>query len=498
MAVAQGTCPSCGASIEFGVGSSIAKVCEYCRATVVRSDRGLQNLGKCADLANTPSLIAVGDQGTLGGRPFMVMGRVQLDHGLGPWDEYYVSFDYGQSWGWLAYAQGQWYATSQVPGLAIPSYGELHPELDVPLGQQWFRVAEVKTGTIRSAEGELPEPFPPGYTRYYADCYAQGGGFATLDYGDGQRPYTVFVGFVFAESQLQVTQQGQRTIHKVKASHIKCASCGGDVPKLTGDRAERVGCPYCGAVNDIALQQVVAQQERIMQQPMIPIGSRGTFDGVTWINIASVRRGADFDDDEGGSEHFSWEEFLLWSEGIGYRWLVKDETSWMWVMPVNLAEIDLSQAHSQVTWGGRAFEKRNEQGASVEYVLGEVYWKCQLGEYVDVTDYKNGTDVLSREEADGEVTWSYSTQLPWQVIAQAFGLPLDGAGAQFAPSSGSSSGSGGGKMILFAIILFVVLVFCALAACGACSDSDGTSSSGSTGTSGGVVYGGSGVYSGGK
>ncbi len=102
MAVAQGSCPSCGASIEFGVGSSIAKVCEYCRATVVRSDRGLENLGKVADIANTPSLIAVGDQGTLSGRPFEVLGRVQLDHGKGPWDEYYVAFDYGQAWGWLA------------------------------------------------------------------------------------------------------------------------------------------------------------------------------------------------------------------------------------------------------------------------------------------------------------------------------------------------------------------------------------------------------------
>ena len=76
-------CPSCGAPIEFGVGSSIAKVCEFCRATIVRSDRGLENLGKVADLANTPSLIAVGDQGTLAGRPFEVLGRVQLEEKIG-------------------------------------------------------------------------------------------------------------------------------------------------------------------------------------------------------------------------------------------------------------------------------------------------------------------------------------------------------------------------------------------------------------------------------
>jgi len=142
MPVAQGTCPGCGAPIAFGVGSSIAKVCEYCRATVLRTDRGLQNLGKVADLALTPSLIAVGDQGTLAGRPFEVLGRVQLDHGLGPWDEYYVAFDYGQAWGWLAYAQGHWYVTTQVPGLPAPAYNALGLELDVPLGHYGtFRVA---------------------------------------------------------------------------------------------------------------------------------------------------------------------------------------------------------------------------------------------------------------------------------------------------------------------------------------------------------------------
>src|SRR5262245_34005375 len=116
MPVAQGNCPNCGAPLEFGVGSSLAKVCEYCRATVHRTDRGLENLGRMADLAATPSLIAIGDEGTLGGRPIRVFGRVQLDHGAGPWDEYYVAFDHGQSWGWLAYAEGNWRVTSEVPG----------------------------------------------------------------------------------------------------------------------------------------------------------------------------------------------------------------------------------------------------------------------------------------------------------------------------------------------------------------------------------------------
>lgn len=493
MAVAQGNCPSCGGPIEFGVGSSIAKICEFCRATVVRSDRGLENLGKVADLANTPSLIAVGDQGTLSGRPFEVLGRVQLDHGKGPWDEYYVTFDYGQAWGWLAYAQGRWYVTTLVPGLAIPPYQSLFVEMDVPLGEHGsFRISEIKTGTIVSAEGELPGPFPPGFVRHYADCYGVNNAFATLDYHDGAGSYSVFTGWIFEETQMQVTQLGPRSANKVKSQQIKCPQCGGDIPKLAGDRAERIGCPYCGAVSDIALQQVVAQQERAMQMPDIPIGSRGTLDGIEYICIAYVRRSSDFD-----GERYTWEEFLLWAQSLGYRWLVKDpETGWSWVNALNLAELDLTAMPNQVGWGGRTFSRRNQNVARVDYVLGEVYWKCELGEETQVIDFVDGNEVLSRESGGGEANWSYAAPMPWSVIAQAFGLPLDGAGARGISTGGGAAASSGGcaSTGVILIIVVIILLICMLGACGSCMDGTG----GGTGTSGGTYRSGSGSWSGGK
>jgi Domain of unknown function (DUF4178) len=489
MAVAQGSCPSCGAPIEFGIGSSIAKVCEYCRATIVRSDRGLENLGKVADLANTPSLIAVGDQGTLADRPFEVLGRVQLDHGKGPWDEYYVSFEYGQSWGWLAYAQGRWYVTQQVPGIALPPFNALSVEMDVPLGQSGnYRVAEVKTGTIVSAEGELPGPFPAGFVRHYADCYAPQNGFATLDYGDNRGSYSVFLGWIFEEAKMVVTQVGPRTAQKVKAAQIKCPQCGGDIPKLSGERAERIGCPYCGAISDIALQQVVAQQERAMQMPDIPIGSRGVLDGVEYICIAYMRRSSDFE-----GERFTWEEFLLWAQPLGFRWLVKDpETGWSFVNAANLAEIELTGLPNAVTWGGRHFRLRNRNVARVDYVLGEVYWKCELGEETQVMDFVSGNDVLSREAGSGEANWSYSTPTSWAVIAQAFGLPMQGAGAMVPTAGGGSSGGCASSSVLIIIVVLVLLI-CLLGSCGSCLGGGGGGSYGGSG-----IRGGSGVWSGGK
>ena len=485
MAAAQGNCPNCGAPIEFSVGSSISKVCEFCRHTVLRSDRGLSALGKVADLADTPSLIAVADEGALAGRPFRVMGRVQLDHGKGPWDEYYVAFDYGQSWGWLAYAQGRWYVTSPVSGIGAPPFDALRPELEVPLGAAGsFRVSEVRTGRIVSAEGELPGAFPPGFQRAYADLSGANTAFATLDYGDQSTPPVVFLGWEFPESALNVTQLGPRSANKVKVTALKCPSCGGDVPALLPGRSERLGCPYCGAVSDLAERKIIDQQEKARAAPIIPIGTRGTLGGVEYTCIAALRRGSRFD-----GELYEWEEFLLWNQGEGFRWLVLDpETGWSFVTPTSMGELDLSESPAFVGLRGRRFVQRNDNTAEVRYVLGEVYWKCEVGETVQVTDFVNGDDVLSREALPTEVNWSFCQKQSWPDIAQAFGLPLAAHARRAAASVKAGSGISAGTLI---VIVLIVIVLCILMA---------SAPSGTTSVSGGSVgsYRGGGVFSGGK
>ena len=185
MATATSTCPNCGAPIEFALGSSLSKVCEYCRHTIVRSDRGLEGLGQVADLALTPALIAVGDSGTLGGQALRVLGRVQLDHGLGPWDEYFVALDNGQRFAWLAYAQGQWFITSRVDAASVPQFEELALEQQLNLGGRPFFVSEIKRGRVLSIEGEFQDLIRPGAARRYADCRGPDNAFATVDYGCG-------------------------------------------------------------------------------------------------------------------------------------------------------------------------------------------------------------------------------------------------------------------------------------------------------------------------
>jgi hypothetical protein len=479
MAILSGSCPSCGAPIEFQVGTSVAKVCEFCKATVYRTDRGLEDLGKVAAIANVPSLIAVGDSGKLGGRSFTVLGRVQLDHGKGPWDEYYVSYADGS--GWLAYAEGIWYATSESDrAIDVPDFESLRIEADVPLGEAGtFRVTEIKTARVASAEGEIPGGSLPGTARSYADLHGRNDGFATIDYGDRTRRHEVYLGRRFDERDLEIVEAGPRTAAKVKTDTIRCPNCGGDMPKLAGERAERIGCRYCGAVSDIAAQTVIARQEASMATPPIPIGARGRIGDVTWCSIAYLQRSADIE-----GERFAWEEMLLFAEGAGFRWLVKDETTWLFVDPVNIAELDLGGMPAVARYRGAGFRLRNRSTARVDYVLGEVYWKCEVGELVRTSDYVRGTEVLSREETPGEVRWSHSQAIPWPVLARAFDVSTGAAGGRF------STGGFGWEMNAGAILAIVIVVVVVLALASALRDFDSGG--------GAPVYGGSGWYYGGK
>ena len=94
----QASCPACGATIVFALGSSLLRVCEHCGVALARKGANLANYGKVADLIPTPSVLALGMDGDYAGAPpFRLVGRLQLDWGQGTWDEWMLGFTDG-SW----------------------------------------------------------------------------------------------------------------------------------------------------------------------------------------------------------------------------------------------------------------------------------------------------------------------------------------------------------------------------------------------------------------
>src|SRR5688572_18822984 len=166
-------CPSCGAEVEFRYDDSFVRVCSYCRAAVARSDRGVETLGRVADLVPMDSPLRLFADGQLGSQTFILVGMAQLRHEAGGMtQEWYAKFS--GTWGWLAEAQGRYYMTFEVEGAQLPPLESLSPGAPVALptmlgAQRTFTVGEVSSATYVAANGELPFKLVPDGSYRFAD-----------------------------------------------------------------------------------------------------------------------------------------------------------------------------------------------------------------------------------------------------------------------------------------------------------------------------------------
>ncbi|MBI4861805.1 MAG: DUF4178 domain-containing protein [Candidatus Riflebacteria bacterium] len=186
------SCPSCGAPLEIKTKSAILLVCNYCDSTLMRKDLDLSLVGKMAELQEDGSPVQIGATGTYGGRPFEVIGRIQLEYSAGYWNEWYLHYKDGQT-GWLGEGMGQYFVTTQATGpVEIPPHSSLRPGQSIRIGKERFAVAEVSEARCIAGQGELPFEVKTGYEAPVADLSGDGTRFATLDYSED--PPIAFVG----------------------------------------------------------------------------------------------------------------------------------------------------------------------------------------------------------------------------------------------------------------------------------------------------------------
>src|SRR5919112_1707789 len=277
----RASCPACGAEVTFKTGSSVVVVCEFCRSVVARTDRGIEDAGKVADIAESGSPLDVGLRGVYLGVAFELTGRAQLQHAAGGfWDEWYAAFADGR-WGWLAEAQGRFYLTFQIqapqPAL-LPPFEQLQlgqPVYAIP-SQQPPVVAEKGTARALAAEGEIPYRLTPGEVYAYADLSGQSGVFGTLDYGE--TPPLVFVGREVSLGELGLAgarRTQEREPREVAAAQVNCPKCGGPLELRAPDQAERVTCPNCGSLLDVNQGRLRFLKTLGLKkyEPKIPLGA---------------------------------------------------------------------------------------------------------------------------------------------------------------------------------------------------------------------------------
>lgn len=401
MSVREASCPSCGARIEFRAAAGVMVVCAHCSTAVVRRDVDVEKLGKVAEVAPIESAVSLGASGRWHGRRWSVIGQIQLDHGKGPWNEWCILFEDGET-GWLAEAQGEFLVTFHRPDIESPLDKPMAPGNKVALGDEVYVVAEEGTARITAARGELSREIVAGTDYRYFDLRGRGGRFATVAvYRDGS--VEVFTGESSARSAIGADESTvQRPeARRADAGRLACPNCASPLDLRDPANSMRVVCSSCGSMMDPRERtlRVYQKAKRLESRPVLPLGARFRLRGLEFEVLAFLVRSV-----RSEGVRYPWDEYLLRRKDGAYQWLVCADGHWTLTETIELG--DVHQAPGIARWRGETFRHFQGGTAVVDHVQGEVYWEVAIGEEVRTNDFVAPPRMLSFEKSESEIVVS--------------------------------------------------------------------------------------------
>lgn len=207
----------------------------------------------------------------------------------------------------------------------------------------------------------------------------------------------------------------------VKAKSLSCPNCGGPVELRGFAHTLSAVCPQCLSVLDtsspqVAILQTFQGKERL--QPKIPLGSRGTLQGVSYQVIGFQQRTVLAEGD-----FFCWDEYLLFNPFQGFRYLTEYQGHWNFVRVQTAIPYD-TKAGGRIArrFLDKTYLAFDAMQAQTSYVIGEFPWRVQVGDWAACEDFISPPYMLSSEATDGEVTWSIGEYTEGPVIWKAFQL----------------------------------------------------------------------------
>lgn len=441
----KATCPNCHAEIEFRFDDSLVRVCEHCNFAVARTDRGVETLGKFADLVPIDSPLRMFAEGHDRNASFLLVGMAQLQHAAGGlWQEWYCKLGAGggpdpagsaaegqrgaidPQWGWLSEAQGRYYMTYEVSDVAAPPFMSLGPGATVPIAHAGtsrdYTVAELGSASYAAARGEIPYRLVPGAQFRFVDLEAADGSFLTIDYGDPADPEaqpSVYAGrqMTLADLQLSGGEPGPEgpADQKVGVKKLACPSCGGSIELKAQGQTQRVACPYCGTLLGVetGIPEVLTGKQKL-PKPDLALGAKCTFSEGEMQIIGFVRRSAHLD-----GTWYPFDEYLLYAPKVGFRWLVQSDGHWSYVQPVAAGAVEPAAAGWK--YDGVKFRTFQTSELRVDAVLGEMYWRVTAGETTRSEDSIAPPAMLSVERSKNEENWSLATYVSHDEVRAAFG-----------------------------------------------------------------------------
>ena len=397
------------------------------------------NRGQLPDLLATGSTLGVGKRGSYKGKPFQLMGRTQLEQEAGSvWDEWYAAFE-DAPWGWIAEAQGEIYCTFEQKVTnaeeELPRFDDLEvgKAIVLPGVKHPLTVTETGVAKVRSAEGELPWVYEPDQKYPYADLSGPEGLFATLDYRKDVP--ALFVGEQISYDDFQDAETKPTRASEVIA--LSCPGCKNEINVHVPKRTVRIGCYHCSTLLDlknetlhevgVAFSQVSSgkkgkgkKHSHHKPKLQIPIGSVGKFNAGEMTVVGYVQKSTYYQ-----GKNYYWDEYLLHSPTLGFRWLVQSDHHWSFANEVPAGEV--KGYHARAQYNGLSFPRFQGGKATVRTVAGEIYWKVQPGEDTQTADYIKPPFMLSKESTKSksktvEENWSLGKYLTVDEVEKAFGI----------------------------------------------------------------------------
>lgn len=207
----------------------------------------------------------------------------------------------------------------------------------------------------------------------------------------------------------------------LRAKSFACPGCGNALSVRGLEQTESIACGSCSSIIDLTdenLRIIETFRAKVKYQPLIPLGSRGKLRGELFEVIGYLRRAIEVEGVE-----YEWSEYLLFNPYKGFRWLSEYNGHWNFIKTTTHTPKPLtSNEQGPVSYLGETFQHFQGAYARVTYVLGEFYWKVQVGEGCRVNDYIAPPLILSKEDTEREVTWSVGEYIEPETLWKSFQL----------------------------------------------------------------------------
>jgi hypothetical protein len=455
--------------VEFRSAQSTHAVCGYCQSTVVRDGETLSRIGKMAELFDDHSPMQLLASGTWNKQGFTLVGRLQYRYREGTWTEWHALLADGRS-AWLSDDNGAYVFTLPLNAQReLPTADRFRVGGTTAINGKTFSVASNETVSLISAQGELPHLPALGQEFSVVDLRSGEGEVLSVDYGPalaGGTPALSLGRSVLLED-LKLSGLRDEVAKEEKGQEFSCPNCGATVA-VTLASTKSITCASCHSIIDLS-QGVGAQLQHAIQDapvaPLIPLGSQGILQGVSWQVVGFQNRlGTEPNDDES----FGWNEYLLFNQKRGFCFLVDSQEGWSLVKPTTGAPIMGDSKGQSASYLGTRYQLKDSYRAQATYVAGEFYWRVQRGQITQNRDFVNGANLLSLEQTPTEAVWSSGSMISSELVAKAF--KLEGQQAMFTRSDVAPF-SADNSQRLRNVIIMVVLLLGLVAVLSRCSSS---------------------------